>query len=228
MQEKDSDIFELNNGNNNHKMNSLLSENDKNPFMNSSLQNEHLSRLNDYDSNILSAGAYKNMSDEAFKLEYKISRAEKEIRAIESQIHTAQEIGDYIGISELQNELLAKKDKYHSLLETYNETALSAKISDSFSNIMRKIYGKEINGIKSKIKLAGEMFISKMPVKMSSLFKIKKSLTILENINKNVDNLVTMSVPYGENRNKYNQLSNYIIKANSIQSKISDFLKKNG
>ena len=65
-----------------------------------------------------------------------------------------------------------------------------------------------------------------MPQKVSSMLKIKKSLSMLEGINKSVDKLVTMTVPYGENINKYRELSKYIIKANEIQAEISKHIGK--
>ena len=40
---------------------------------------EPVRRLNDYDYNILREDAYKDVSDELFKLEYKISRLEEEL-----------------------------------------------------------------------------------------------------------------------------------------------------
>jgi hypothetical protein len=55
--------------------------------------------------------------------------------------------------------------------------------------------------------------------------RFDESLTKLENINKSVDELMSMNIPYGENINKYEQLSRYIIKANSIQSDISRLIK---
>ena len=225
MQEKNSDIFELNKSNN--KFGHLLSDSDKNPFVHNSVSVEHLNRLNDFDSNILRNGAYKNIPDDAFKLEYKISKIEEDIKAIKIQIHTAQEMDDFDRITGLQNELNAKKESYKLLLDAYNEMTLSAKITDSFSNIFGNIWGTKIKSIKAGIKLLCNIIISKMPAKLSSTFKIKRSLLILENINKNVDSLISTNTPLGENRDKYNQLSKYIIKANSIQSEISDFLKKN-
>lgn len=226
MQNKDSDTFEFNNNNNNRKLNNLLSDNKKNPFANSAETTQHFNRLNDYDYNILQDGAYKNITDDAFKLEYKISKTEEDIEAIKSQICTAQEIGDYDKLTQLQYELKVKKDTYQSLLDMYNQTTLSAKILDSFSNFIERFFGKNLSGIKFKMEHAAAILLSKMPVKMVSMLKIKQSLQLLENINKNVDSLIATTIPYGENRNKYSLLSEYIIKSNSIQAEISDYLKK--
>ena len=71
-----------------------------------------------------------------------------------------------------------------------------------------------------------EKIVEKLPAPFSKIFELKKSLTKLENINKSVDELMRLNIPYGENINKYEQLSRYIIKANSIQSEISNYIKK--
>jgi peptide subunit release factor 1 (eRF1) len=64
-----------------------------------------------------------------------------------------------------------------------------------------------------------------MPRQLSSIFELKKTLAKLENLNRSVDELMSLNIPYGENINKYEQLSKYIIKANSIQAEISRYIK---
>ena len=51
-------------------------------------------RLNDYDSNLLEEDAYKDVADETFKLEYKISKIEEELKYVNSQINAAKDISD--------------------------------------------------------------------------------------------------------------------------------------
>ena len=53
-----------------------------NHFVSDSFNQEHSRRLNDYDYNILKEDAYKEVSDELFKLEYKISKIEEELPMI--------------------------------------------------------------------------------------------------------------------------------------------------
>ena len=48
----------------------------------------------------------------------------------------------------------------------------------------------------------------------------------LENLNQSVSDLITLNIPYGEHYNKYDQLSKYIIKANSIHANISQQINK--
>ena len=49
---------------------------------------------------------------------------------------------------------------------------------------------------------------------------------MLENINKNVNDLVSRYAPFGEELDKYDKLSKYILKANTIQSNIEKGMKQ--
>lgn len=195
------------------------------------LQNNYIStteparRLNDYDFNLLREDAYKDVSDDLFKLEYKISKTENEIKAIEAQLQSAKEIGDSTLIEDLNRRKDTLEEDYEALVAIYNEKSLSAKISDKLSNIFGGKIKNNLKIFQIEILKASEKFISKLPKQFSSIIELRKSLTKLENLNKSVNELMSMNIPYGENINKYEQLSKYIIKANSIQSEISNYIK---
>lgn len=190
-----------------------------------SFNTESNRRLNDYDFNLLKEDAYKDVSDDLFKLEYKISRIEDEIKALDSQIQAARDISDFDLVSELVSRKKIAEEDYEALVAIYNDRSISAKISDSISNILGIKIKTGVDSIKGKINNFSEILISKLPKRFSSVLELKKSLTKLQNINKSVDELMSMNIPYGENINKYEQLSKYIIRANSIQSEISHYLK---
>ena len=65
-----------------------------------------------------------------------------------------------------------------------------------------------------------------MSGKFASVQELKQSLNKLENINKSVDELMTLQTPYVEAGEKQDQLSKYITRANTIQAKISRLLKQ--
>ena len=73
--------------------------------------------------------------------------------------------------------------------------------------------------------MCDKIILSKFPGKISSVIEIKNSLKTLENINKSVDELMKSKYPYGEASEKYNQLSKYIARANTIQAEIYKFMK---
>ena len=220
-----SDIFENSGA---KPLNNKSIEDDNNFFvqpdnisMRGMLPSEVKRHLNDYDANILKEGAYRDVEDEVFKLEYKISHIEEEIKDLDKQIQSANVIYDYFTADKLASRQKQLKEELFSLTEIYKEASLSAKISGGFA-------GK----LKSGIDFLGKMFsnnldnfISKLPGKFSSFLVVKNSLNQLESINKSVDDLMKYQHPYGEAGEKYEQLSRYIAKANSIQSEIYKFMK---
>ena len=182
-------------------------------------------RLNDYDYNILKEDAYKDVTDEVFKLEYKITKLEEEIRDLDNQIQSAKDIRDFTLLETLTNRKKQAQEDLAELVEIYNNSSISAKISGEIQNILPQNLKNKFKSLKSGLNSFSEVFLSKLPKRFASALEIKKSLSKLENISKNVDELMTMQTPYGEAIDKYEQLSKYIIKANSIQAEISKILK---
>lgn len=231
MQDNHSDRFEA------AKRNPFESINSKdNFFMNESVfqlepiklySGEAVKRLNDYDITLLEEDAYKNVKDEIFQLEYKISKLENELKILEIQISAAQDLND----EDLLKSLFSKKevltDEYKYLFQKYNASSISARIS---GNVSRVWSGKFINNKKSitkpLLKKILKFIESNLPKNITALIELKKSLGMLENINKNVNDLVSRYAPFGEELDKYDKLSKYILKANTIQSNIEKGMKQ--
>ena len=184
-------------------------------------QSEPMRHINDYDSNILKEDAYKDVNDEVFKLEYKISKIENELKDINKHIQMAEEIHDYYESDNLNTRKMQLLKELKILTDLYNEASLSAKISGGLTSRLRDKFSNTGDSI---VKF-GRFLLSKLPGKISSVIEIKHSLAKLENINKSVDELMKSRYPYGEATEKYNQLSKYIARANSIQSEIYGFMK---
>lgn len=199
-------------------------ENDNNFFLHSEpiqMHSDQVKRLNDYDYNILKEDAYKDVSDEIFKLEYKISKAEEELKNLDKQIQTAKDIHDFNLVENLFNKKKILEEDLKGLIEIYNDTSLSAKISGGLTNKFKE----QVSGAKKVLESFSEIIISKLPKRFSTVLEIKKSLSKLENISRNVDELMTLQTPYGEAGDKYEQLSKYITRANAIQAEISKSLR---
>lgn len=182
---------------------------------------EPVRRLNDYDYNILKEDAYKDISNELFKLEYKISKIEAELQSLDSQIQSARDISDYDTIEVLSNRKRVLQNDLDGLVEIYNDKSLSAKISGGIFNTFKS----KFNGLNKAFNSFKDTIISNLPGKFSTVVELRQSLNKLESINKNVDELMTMRTPYGEAGDKYEQLSKYIARANMIQAQISRSLK---
>lgn len=223
MENKNSDIFEITSSN------KPVNNQDNNFFLNEKVVispeiSEPIRRLNDYDFNLLKEDAYKDVSDDLFKLEYKISKIEDEIKNIDLELQAAEDIQNNELIGELNYRKRILLEDLEALTVIYNDKSLSAKISGSISGMFGDKL-KNINNMKTKLADVSERVIAKLPKRLSSLFELKKSLNKLENINRSVNELMSLNIPYGENIDKYDRLSKYIIKANSIQNEISRFIK---
>lgn len=226
MKKNDSDIFE---GLKEHTVNNNFFITPDDSMFNNTIKsfNEKGRRINDYDYNLLEEDAYKDINNELFKLEYKISKIERELKILEDQLRIAQEIKDYEQIHSLENRIINLRLELQDSTKTYNKKSFSANITDKFFNIFGKNISIKYSNMKHLIAEFSEIFLSKMPKSVISIIELKKSLQKLENINKSVDELISLNTPYGENINKYEKISKYIIKANSIQAKLSRSIKDN-
>ena len=188
-------------------------------------QTEPQRRLNDYDYNILKEDAYKDVTDEIFKLEYKISKTEEELKDIDNKIRMAKDVRDFNKVEQLFNRKKQLQEDLDGLIEIYNDTSLSAKISGGITNLLSPKVKEQFGGIRKLFGMFSDAIIAKLPKKFSSVLELRKSLAKLENINKSVDELMTMQTPYGEAGDKYIKLSKYITRANTIQAEIGEFTK---
>ena len=188
-------------------------------------QTEPQRRLNDYDYNILKEDAYKDVTDEIFKLEYKISKTEEELKDIDNQIRMAKDVRDFNKVEQLFNRKKKLQEDLDGIIEIYNDTSLSAKISGGITNLLSPKVKEQFGGIRKLFGMFSDAIIAKLPKKFSSVLELRKSLAKLENINKSVDELMTMQTPYGEAGDKYRKLSKYITRANTIQAEIAKTLR---
>ena len=188
-------------------------------------QTEPQRRLNDYDYNILKEDAYKDVTDEIFKLEYKISKTEDELKDIDNQIRMAKDVRDFNKVEQLFYRKKQLQEDLDGLIEIYNDTSLSAKISGGITNLLSPKVKEQFGEIRKLFGIFSDAIIAKLPKKFSSVLELRKSLAKLENINKSVDELMTMQTPYGEASDKYVKLSKYITRANTIQAEIAKTLR---
>ncbi len=217
------------------KSDAFINNNEDNPFSGESVNNfflqpENISshhsgelsrRLNDYDYNILKEEAYKDVKDEVFKLEYKMAKIENEIKQLDARIQASKDIHDFNKVELLCTARKRLQEELQDLLDIYNDTSLSAKITGGLTNSIKN----KFNFIRRGLYAFVERVISRLPAPFSSALELKKSLSKLEIINKNVNELVKLNTPYGESYDKYERLSKYIVRANSIQAEISRSLK---
>ena len=199
--------------------------NEENLNTSSFRQSVSAKRLNDYDYNILKDEAYKDISDDIFKLEYKISQMEEDLKTLDIQIKTAQEINDFVTIQKLTEKKNILIYDLSKIKNDYHDKSVSTKLSSGISDVISNNNLGNLFKIKPILNKFINFTLSKIPTKLSNFLEFKQSLDTLKNISKNVDDLMTMQIPYGEADLKYQQLSKYIVKANIIQSEISKHLR---
>lgn len=189
-------------------------------------EKEHteISRLNDYDSNILEEYAYKDLTDEVFKLECAISMLEKKLEMINSEIQTLEALNAHVKLRDLrfkrdliEAELSQKRKEYENL-------SFSAGVSYHLSKFISRLFKGNI------IHACAEFIFRYILPLCSKSFRdsvmVKDALTSLNNINSRVDELIKMESPYGEIDEKYEKLTAFLNKANYLHAKIISVKKK--
>ena len=178
-------------------------------------------RLNALDSTLLEKEAYRDIDDEVLKTEYRINKLEEEIKSIDTEIQNAKSINDFQKVDILVMRKHTLQNNLKTLYESYGKTDITAKLSENIASALNtnpSFLIKVYNSVKNFI---SEKFLSKISKKFNSGEAIKKALTKLETLNRNVDELVTMQTPYGEADERYDRLSNYLNSANIIHFQIS-------
>lgn len=177
--------------------------------------------IDGYDSTMLEDRAYLKLDDEMLKLEYQINKLEDDLMIINDEILAAINIDDHS-----RTELLkAKKENIKKELERLNNKYFDLGAMSKFTTVLSYIFKKGSSKEKSfwhKIKYFFSKYVlSALSKRLRFTFNLKESLTKLSDINRNVDELISLRIPFGGLTGRYERLTNYINKANDIHAKIS-------
>lgn len=178
-------------------------------------------RINDLDSNILEEKAYENVESEPLKLEYRIEEKEKAIQSLNKKITAADTVGDQQELFSLRIKKQRLEQELRDLYKEYTSQDLSSKLSGKINNAAAGIRQRKmpvINAIKRFIK---RHILARISKRFKSIVTIGDSLETLDAINKNVDELLSMKTPYGETKQNYQKLTEYLYKAHKIRSQIN-------
>lgn len=189
-------------------------------------QTQPTNRLNALDSTLLENNAYKDIDNEDFKTEYKIEKLENELKVIDKQIKTAKSLNDQTKIDMLTMKKHSIENELNTLHSRYTGGDVSRKLSNGITTIMspRKNLGENI--IDKTAEFISDKILSKISKRFNSGQDLKLAVNKLETINLNVNELVSLQAPYGEAEEKYDQLTKYLTKANTIQYQVSRELSK--
>ena len=178
-------------------------------------------KIDNYDSAILEDRAFLDMENTSLKLEYQIGILEDDIALIKEELKGAELLEDEEKIKLLKRKKLRMERQLKVLMFKYTKLDFSSKIIAVISFMFKKR--------DSRKNLIGDFMLkhiwSKISKKMKMIYDLKIALEKLGNINRSVDELISMQAPVKGAKDRYEQLTMYINKANNIHSEISDNIK---
>ena len=177
--------------------------------------------IDGYDSTILEDRAYLDINDEMLKLEYRIKKVEQNLSIIEDEISSAKNIDDLERLEFLE----AKKRLLVAELKELNSNYFNIGPMSKFTTILSKIFKrKPKNGKTLREKFShfiSKYILSAISKRLSFTFGLRDSMSKLSDINRSVDELISLRIPFGGITGRYEKLTNYINKANDIHARIS-------
>lgn len=177
-------------------------------------------RLNELDTNILENGKEIDTQTQSLKLEYLIKDREGQMAEINQKIQNAEHAGD-------QQELFTHRAKKQRLETELRDLRRKYATRDLNSKYPPKNSSAQTLKFFGKLKRFVQRYVlAKISKKINSLVQLSDSLEALQDINSNVDDLIKIKTPYGESVKNYEQLTEYLSKANKIHSQISKTMKR--
>lgn len=181
-------------------------------------------RLNDYDLNILNHKSMMDIDDEAIKLEYMISDKKSMLEALHNKIKGAEKLENLQEVLNLKIKEKTLENELKELQDKYSKRSLPSKISDGISNTINN--PKTPKPIVNRIqKFISQKILPKISQKFRTVMDLGNSLDTLTSINQNVNELMSLKVPYGETTANYEKLTAYLYRANKIHSEITRRMK---
>ena len=180
-------------------------------------------RLNDYDLNILNDNSFKDLDDKTLKLECLIAEKEEALDALNPKIKGAELLGKLLDVMELKIQAKQLENELVDLKEQYSKRNVVEKITDAVYIKKPKI---KLSPIDRLARFVSRKIYPKLSKKVKSIMDLGESLETLLSINENIDELMTIKAPYGENKANYEKLTNYLYRANRIHSQINKKMQK--
>ena len=180
-------------------------------------------RLNGMDVAMLNSTTETKVDDLTIELGLKISKLEEEIDDLRNKIAATERLGKLQDVVKLK---IREKDLLVKLSSLKSEYSQHKSLIKPVLNQKFKKRSKI-----STIKIIQRWILRKILSKLSKKFKvaaqISESLDILHGINKSVDELIEMKVPYGENAENYRRLTSYLYRANKVHAQILRAMNRN-
>lgn len=177
--------------------------------------------IDGFDSAMLEERAYLKLDDEMLKLEYRINRLEEDLMIIDEEIAAALNIEDQSRLAFLKTKKETIEKEIETLNDKYYDIGAMSKFTTIVSAMFRRRFKKEKNLFKKINYFFSKYVLSVFSKRLNFTFNLRESLSKLADINRSVDELISLRIPFGGLTGRYEKLTNYIIKANDIHAKIS-------
>ncbi len=191
--------------------------------MNNNLFQNNFKRINDIDENILNNNSFKALDDKTLKLECIIAEKEEVLDSLNAKIKGAELLGKLLDVMDLKIQAKRIENEINDLKEQLSKRNLAEKLTDVITPKKTK---SKLSLIHRLARFVSRKILAKMSKKIQSIFDMSDSLETLTSINANVDELISMKVPYGETKANYEKLTNYLYRANRIRSQINKRMQK--
>lgn len=178
-------------------------------------------RLNGYDISMLN-DITDETDDDVVKLGVDIANREEEIEKLREKIKATERLGKLPDVIKLKI-----KEK-----ELEREISEMKSIFSQKKNITKPIVKSQLKKrqdmpvIRAIQRFISRQILARLSKKFNSIMQLSDSLEMLSGINKSVDELIEMKVPYGESIESYQRLTSYLYKANKIHSQILKSMNK--
>lgn len=177
-------------------------------------------RLNSMDSKMLEDVAYQILDNEELKLEKKIEILENDLQDINEKIIVAKAIRDNNKFVELTRQKSLLKKNIEKLQGEYKLANPETMITTVVTKALRLP-----SKLKKQIKKSFMNFLrqSAFLKKITPLFRallVRDTIGKLNKINKSIDELVNMKIPFGEQESRYQTLVNHLSTAGALHSQI--------
>lgn len=193
-------------------------EKDKNIF---SADYRFGARLNGYDVNMINEIA-EPADDDVVKLGVEINKREEAIEELRTKIAATERLGR---LPEVINLKIKEKELEREISEL--KTIFAQKKSLSKPALKHKLKKRtDMPVIRAIQRFISRKILAKLSKKFNSIMMLSDSLEMLSGINRSVDELIEMKIPYGENLENYQKLTSYLYKANKIHSQILKKMNK--
>lgn len=183
-------------------------------------------RLNSTDAAMLEESAYKVIDNPELKLENRISKYEKALDEVSEKLIVAQTVQDLKAQKELAYKKAVLEKNLEFLKKQYSEHSFETGFAHFITKALLLPQNLKTNLIKYFKSILLHTKILKHFKPLARAMAVRETIGKLNKINKSVDELVKMKVPFGEQEEKYETLVNHLQRAGALHSQILKELKK--